>query len=112
MRRRVSDRSLRRWLDTGRPARVADAIEADPSVAERLDAMTALRAADSEAIGHLVTPPPQFHDRAYEGVRDRIDRYETMSVVADLLGLGFHVGQVMLAPDEGADRADDETDGT
>ena len=51
-------------------------------------------------MGQLVEPEPEFHDRVVQGVRTRIDDYGTASVVADLLGLGFHVGRAMLPPDD------------
>ncbi len=110
MRRKVTDRSLRRWLDTGRPTRVGEAIETDPSVAERLEAMTALERVHTEAIDRLVTPQPDFTDRVSQGVRTRIDNYGTVSLMADLLGLGFHVGQAMLVTDENPDGSRPDSD--
>jgi hypothetical protein len=89
---------------------VGTAIETDASVAERLEAMTALETVHTEAIEHLVTPQPEFTDRVVQGVRTRIDNYGTVSLMADLLGLGFHVGQAMLASDENPNGSLDDFD--
>ena len=77
---------------------------------ERLEAITALETVHTEAIEHLATPQPDFTDRVVRGVRNRIDNYGTVSLMADLLGLGFHVGQAMLSSDDDPDDSLQDSD--
>lgn len=101
MRHRATDKKLRRWLETGRPRWVGEAVVDDPSIAERVDQMTALSPADLGALERLVEPPPQFGERVASGVRQRIDNYGTVALLADLVGLGYHVGRALLPPHTG-----------
>ncbi len=105
--RRPSDRTLRRWLATGRPRRIQRLIETQPDVAARLDALSELDRDHAGALHGVVATPAGFSERVVDGVRRRHDEYTAASVLADLLGLGFHVGGVLL---EAAD--DDERPGS
>ncbi len=98
--RRPSDRTLRRWLATGRPRRVQRLIETQPEVAARLDALSELDRAHAGALHGVVATPDGFSERVVDRVRTQRDEYTAASVLADLLGLGFHVGGVLLDPDE------------
>ncbi|RMH72951.1 MAG: hypothetical protein D6683_13650, partial [Actinomyces sp.] len=95
VRRRVSDRALKRWLATGRPAWVGERVATDPAVASRVEALTALGEAERAALDALVSPTPGFVGRAVAGVRSRIDTLETLGVVVDLLGLGLRTGRTL-----------------
>lgn len=110
MRRRVSDRVLRRWLETGRPTRISRALAFDAELAARLDAFTSLSTAYSEAIEKLVTPTVGFEERTAVRVRARIDGYGTASALVDLLGLGYHVGRALGGGDGAQSGTNDEDD--
>lgn len=110
MGRKASDRVLRRWLETGKPGWVDDAAASDPAIAQRLEAMSALSTDGRGALERLVEPRPDFEARVTAGVRSRIDNYGTASLLAEMVGLGFHVGRALFPPgdeDEGRDRTPD-----
>lgn len=110
VRRRVSDRALRRWLATGRPRRVEARLASDPSVARRLDQLTELDEAEAAALAGVVAPEEDFETRVLAGVHRLRDGMDTAALLTDLLGLGLHVGRAML-PD--ADRpGPDDSRGT
>ena len=96
MRRRPSDRQLRRWLRTGRPRRIAELIETDDVVLARLEALTRLDQADVAALDELAKPRDDFEVRTVTAVQARRNDDGTASMVADLLGLGFHVGRALM----------------
>ena len=102
----MSDRVLRRWLATGRPARVGRALAADPDLAGRLDDLTALPVAYTAALEELVTPASGFEDRTAVKVKARVDGFGAASALVDLLGLGFHVGRALGGQPDGGDRTD------
>lgn len=92
----ISDRTLRKWLRTGRPRRVERHLD-DPEVIRRLDAMTELDESDRAALMALTNPADGFNERIVEQVRVR-QGTEMSGVVLDLLGLGWHTAAVMLEP--------------
>lgn len=98
MSRTPSDRTLRRWLATGRPRRVRRLIESRPEVAARLDALSELDGAHSDAIHGMVATPDGFSERVVASVQRRHEEHTAAAALADLLGLGFHVGSVLLEP--------------
>ena len=105
-RRGVSDRTLRRWLSTGRPSRVETLLASDPTVARRLDRLTELDEAEAAALAEVVAPEDDFEDRVLAGVQRRRDGLETASLLTDLLGLGLFVGRAMLPDTDSPDRDD------
>jgi hypothetical protein len=114
MRRRISERSLRRWLATGRPRWVGRRIDTDPLVMARVDSMTALEVDEVEALAALVTPHPDFAQRTAAGVRHRIDGLETLGVIADLVGLGWQTSRALIhdtEPEVTFDDAQRDSDG-
>ena len=98
---RISDRTLRRWLRTGRPGRVVRRLD-DPDITARLDALTQLTRGEAEALATAVAPPPGMHDRLTERVAGRVD-HETMTALVDLCGLGWHTASAVFNP---VDRGD------
>ena len=108
---RFSSRTLLRWLETGRPRRVSRRLGTDPALAERLEALTALRSGEAEALDQLLTPTDDFGDRVLAGVQERREVQGTGLVVFDLVGLGFHVGRALLEPPSQR-REDDATEGS
>ncbi len=104
--RRPSDRTLRRWLASGRPRRIGRLIESQPEVAARLDALSMLDRAHAGALHGVVATPEGFDERVVDGVQRRHDEYTAASVLADLLGLGFHVGGVLLEATDDDERPD------
>ena len=90
MTRAPSDRTLRRWLDTGRPKRVERLLD-DPAVSARIEALTALADREVALLRHHVMPGPDFEERVISGVQERRDAYGVGAAVSDLLGLGIHV---------------------
>ena len=104
--RTPSDRTLRRWLATGRPKRVHRLMESRPDVVARLDALSELDAAHAAALHGVVATPDGFTERVVAQVRRRHDEYTAASLLADLLGLGFHVGSALIDP------ADDDLPGS
>ncbi len=98
--RTPSDRTLRRWLATGRPRRVQRLMESRPDIVARLDALSELDAGHAAALREVVATPDGFTDRVVAKVRRRQDEYTAASLLADLLGLGFHVGSALIDPVE------------
>lgn len=102
MRKRPSDQRLRRWLSTGRPRRVGRLLETDLGISEHLDDLSRLEPAQVAALADVSAPARGFPDRTVLAVQERIDSYATMALVADLLGLGWQTGRVVLGdPDLG-----------
>ncbi len=93
---RPSDRALHRWLETGRPRRIERLLDGDPDLAARVDSLTELSEAESDALEALVSPAQEFERRVETGVQRRIEALETLSTMVDLLGLGFHTGRAVL----------------
>ena len=101
MARTPSTRTLQRWLATGRPRRIEQMLDSDPSVVARLEAMTALDGEHVDGLHALVDPPQDFGPRVTSGLRQRWESYDAAVALADLLGLGLQFGRVMFdeAPD-------------
>lgn len=95
---RISDRTLNRWLRTGRPRRVERHLD-DPDTTARLDAMTRLTASETRALTDVVTPPPGLHERLVERVGRRVDG-EIVSALIDLYGLGWHTASAVFDPED------------
>lgn len=93
-----SDRTLRRWLATGKPKRVLILLERDPRVAERLDELSKLDTDERSALDVLVTPAEDFEERVLVGVKQRQAAPDTAGLALDLLGLGLHVGRAFFEP--------------
>ena len=106
-RRRVSNRVLRRWLTTQHPRRVEALLDADQSVAGRLEALTALDDSVAAALAIAVAPPTAFEARAVAGLRQRQQAYGALSALGDIFALGYHVGRAILEPHESDHRAED-----
>lgn len=102
MRRRISDRSLRRWLRTGRPRGVTRRLEVDETLRSRLEEMTRLDRSETSVLRRLTEPLPLFQERVEAGVRQMDDGKGTSALVADLLTLGVRVGTSLLG--HGGDR--------
>ncbi len=96
MRRRPSDRKLRRWLSTGTPRRVDRLLESDSAMSARLDDLSRLDPAQTAALAAASVPMAGFPDRTVTAVQERIDAYATVALVADLLGLGWNTGRAVL----------------
>ena len=108
-RRRVSNQALRRWLATSRPGRVEALLDSDQSVADRLEALTALDGSVATALEVAVAPPERSEARSVARLRHRQQAYGTLSALADIFALGYHVGRVFFEPNEsdpGADNGD------
>ncbi len=97
MRKQPSDRKLRRWLVTGRPRRVDRLLATDATTNARLDALSRLEPTHTAILADVSAPLAGFEERTVAAVRERIDTYATVALVADLLGLGWRAGQVILA---------------
>ncbi|GEM_PF-5950559 len=102
-RMRISDRTLRRWLRTGRPRRVTQRLEADESVVSRLEALSRLAPGQTTTLSRLTTPAPEFETRVREQVLYLEAKSGVSSILVDLVALGIHVGRT-LAPGEGSRR--------
>lgn len=98
---RPRDRTLRRWLRTGRPRRVAGYLD-DPEVAARLEAMTALDAEAVEALSTVTAPPADLTSRMVDELGRR-QGGEAMGAVVDLLSLGWRTASVFVDPSQGVD---------
>ena len=96
---RFSDRTLRRWLRTGRPARVSHRLAHDPNLADRLERLTELDEQRRAALHALVQPTTAFSERTTAGVRQRIDTLETLGVIADMIGIGWRPGIALVDPE-------------
>jgi hypothetical protein len=90
-------------------------VRSDPTVAARLEAMTALDAEHVETLAELVRPARAFPERIVVGVRSRIDALETLGVLVDLMGVGWQTGQALLSdnaidsdPTDRAHRTDED----
>jgi hypothetical protein len=100
MGKRPSDQRLRRWLSTGRPRRVGRLLETDSGIGARLDELSRLEPAQVAALAEVSAPARGFPDRTVLVVQERIDTYATVALVADLLGLGWQTGRVVLGDPE------------
>lgn len=87
-RRRISDDDLRRWLDTGTPARVEKSLD-DPSVLARLEQLTVLDDEIAELLEVHFTPPSGFSERTAAIITERADNIDRLGTMFGLLGLGF-----------------------
>lgn len=94
MAHRPSDRTLRRWLATGRPKRVERHLN-DPDAVARLEALTALKEGETALLSEHVRPGEEFEERVIAGLRQRLDNHGVGTTVSDLLGLGFHVAAAL-----------------
>lgn len=104
IRRTISDRRLREWLETGEPARLTRRIMADPDLQRRLDELTRLGDDEAELLAATMQPAEGFVERTTQGMVVRADRRETISVFTDLLGLGFRTGATLLSADDDTPR--------
>jgi len=95
---RISDRTLNRWLRTGRPRRVERRLS-DPDMTARLDAMTRLTSSEARALTDAIAPPPDLHERLAERVTRRVDG-EIVSALIDLYGLGWHTASAVFEPED------------
>jgi len=102
MTRRPTDRTLRRWLRSGRPARVARLIDVHPGVVARLEAMSRLDDETAQTLGEAVAPSEDFAERTGGAVATRLDAYRALGLVGDLLGVGWRTGQLLLWDTSGA----------
>ncbi len=73
-------------------------MESRPDVAARLDALSELDADHAAALHEVVATPDGFTERVVAEVRGRQDEYTAAGLLADLLGLGFHVGGALFDP--------------
>lgn len=99
----ISDRTLLRWLQTGKPRRVTRRLD-EPRISERLEAMTRLSPAQVEALTEVLAPPEGLGP----GLVDRLfghDDSEALGVIVDLCGLGWYTASAIL-------ESDDHTDGS
>lgn len=92
--RTVTDRQLRRWLDTGRPRRIEQIFER-PDIAERLDCMTRLDPGAVDLLARLTSPPPGLDERLESAIEGRMSG-ETWAALVDLLGLGWHAASAVI----------------
>lgn len=93
---RLSDRTLQRWLRTGRPARVERNLHS-ADVTGRLEAMTQLEAHHIEALHVATSPAPGYQDRVIAGIGRRTD-HDTVETLVDLLTLGWHTTATIVDP--------------
>lgn len=69
---RIPDRTLRRWLRSGRPQRVERQLD-NPEIVDRLEGMTALSDSDREALDELTSAQPGAIERVATAVDERIN---------------------------------------
>ncbi len=93
---RLSDKTLRRWLRTGRPTRVERHLD-DPDVTARLELLTRLDAGEVAALRSLSEPGDGFEERVTAGASRRANN-ETAGLLIDLLGLGWHTTAAIAEP--------------
>lgn len=94
---RISDRTLNRWLRTGRPRRVEVRLQ-DPEISDRLDAMTRLTGHESDVLAAVVAPPSGLNERLVERVSRRVDD-ETIATMIDLYGLAWYTASALFDAD-------------
>ncbi len=102
---RPSDRTLQRWLRTGRPRRVERWLER-PDVAERLEELTALRNDERAVLTEALGPVEGFEERVVEGAQRRLAG-ETVELLLDLSGLGWRTATALLDPGQSDPDPDD-----
>lgn len=95
---RPSDRTLRRWLNTGRPRRIERLIER-ADISQRLEVLTQLNIEETEALRRSLNPIGGFENRISVGVRGRLD-IEVTALILDLGSLGWHTATSLLGPDD------------
>lgn len=88
-----SERTLARWLRTGRPHSVERHLD-DPRVIEILDRLTVIDDEVADGLATLTAAPAAVTERAIDDVRRRADRADLAALV-DLVGLGWHTGRAV-----------------
>lgn len=95
----VSERTLRRWLASGKPSRVTRRLEWDGSLDARLDEISGFDEVSSDAFQRFMALPDDFEERTGAAVRGRIESASVGSLLADIATIAFRTGQVLAAPD-------------
>lgn len=100
----VSDRALRTWLRTGRPARVERRLGRDPLLADRLERLTALPPGAGDALATATRPPPAAIESAVRGAARRAESLSRAGTIVDLVGLGLRTAGVLFRPRPGGQK--------
>lgn len=94
---RVSDDTLLQWLEDD-PERLEQFLEANPEVADRLDALTELDAGVGQALEQAFAPTDDFATRMVEGLRiDPVTR-ETVGLLAAVFTLPWRTASFVVDP--------------
>ncbi len=103
MRLRISDRTLRRWLETGTPRRVGRRLHHDPGLERRIRSLSDLDAAQVEAIRIATAPPADLVRTTTHGVKRQLKDRGVVSTIGDFLGLGVRTAEVYLTQSDSPD---------
>lgn len=117
MTRHPDDAQLARWLDTGKPAKVARHLEGCEECLERVEERTALVGPLVETLDTVSAPPPDMPERTTGGVRSRLAAEEAAGAFVDLFAIPWQFVSVMADPtarattDQNADYDRERDDG-
>lgn len=110
MTRHPDDDQLARWLDTGRPARVARHLEECEECLERVEERTALVGPLVETLDTASAPPSDLPERTTGGVRARLATEEAAGAFVDLFAIPWQFASVMVDPTARATTTDQNAD--
>lgn len=102
----ISDRTLRRWLDHGRPKRVSRRLQHDTALEDRLRSLSDLDEAQLAAITLATAHPEDLIETTTNAVNRELADRGVLATIGDLLGLGVRAAEVLLTT-----RERDVTDG-
>lgn len=98
MSRHPNDDVLARWLESGKPARVARHIESCDPCLERLDALSVLADGVRSGLDDASAPPVDLHARTAGGVHGRLAAEEAAAAFVELFALPWRTAAAILDP--------------
>ena len=94
-----TSRRLLRWAEAEKPARVERHIQRCDRCASKLETLTQLAPSGVSLLRAALTPASGVEDRVLEGVQSDLAEHETLSVLADLFGIGWASARLLLDED-------------
>lgn len=95
MSRHPSNRRLRSWVKSGRPTRLGEHVAHCDRCTELLEE-DMLSSSILVALANMTAPPDDLEERMAVSVTDAVRNRQALGALAELFGIGWRTGAVML----------------